>query len=79
MKYQFVIFALVFFFLSHAQTQTAGKEKKETTEKKNQPQKNQRSFTGLQVIMQKNSMAGKPQMVRSMMVRNLQPPAINYH
>ena len=39
MKYQFVIFALVFFFLSHAQIQTAPKEKKETTEKKPTPKK----------------------------------------
>lgn len=34
MKYHFLVFALVFFFLSHAQTITEGKEKKETAEKK---------------------------------------------
>ena len=39
MKYQFVIFALVFFFLSHAQTETDNKEKKETAEKKPTPKK----------------------------------------
>ena len=37
MKYQFVIFALVFFFLSNAQSDNAVKEKKETTEKKPNP------------------------------------------
>ncbi|MGZ8537028.1 MAG: septal ring lytic transglycosylase RlpA family protein [Flavisolibacter sp.] len=38
MKYHFVIFTLVFFFLSNAQSGTVSKEKKETT-KKTSPKK----------------------------------------